>query len=200
MFFVALLLTFQYQILREKANLILLKSGDVEAFDCLYNSYHKKLFAFIYKFLNNWHDTEDLVQKIFVTIWEKRVNINSDKSFNSYLFTIARNEIYDILKKKVITEYYGDCIMDVVSKDGCDIEEKKVIETIYSLLEKVPERRRRIFLMSKDMGLTYKQIGKQLGISENTVDTQIRNVLNYLREELPKYIKMLILILLGAIS
>ncbi len=185
--------------LRDKALVKALQKGDVKAFNELYYKYHKKIFAFSLKFLKNKADAEDLIQKIFVIIWEKKENLNPEKSFNNYLFIIARNEIYDLLKKKALTEYYNDQIISDTEHKEEDIETKKLVEVMYSLIEKMPERRRQIFLMNRDMGLTYKQIAKKLGITENTVDTQIRNSLNYLRKELPKYIKSSHLLLIGFI-
>ena len=173
----------------EKTLIKALQEGDIKAFNEVYYKYHKKLFAFSLKFLKNRADIEDLIQKIFVIIWEKRKKLNPEKSFNNYLFIITRNEIYDLLKKKAITDYYNDQIMGDLEQAEDDIELKKTIEVIYSLIEKMPERRRQIFLMNRDRGLTYRQIAEELGISENTVDTQIRNSLNYLRAELSKNIK-----------
>ncbi|MDX9881671.1 MAG: RNA polymerase sigma-70 factor [Prolixibacteraceae bacterium] len=175
----------------EKALIQALANGDIKAFDKLYYTYHKKLYAFSLRFLKNQSEVEDLVQKVFTLIWEKRKNINPDKSFNNYLFTIARNDIFDLLKKKAFTEYYNDQILVDIEQTEDDIEIKKLVELIYSLIENIPERRRQIFLMNRDMGMTYKQIAEKLGISENTVDTQIRHSLNYLRNELPKHIKSL---------
>jgi len=174
---------------KDQIILTALKNGDVSAFDKVYYKYHKKLFAYSLKFIKNHADIEDLIQKIFVIIWEKRENINPEKSFNNYLFTIVRNEIYDFLKRKIFTAYYNDQILSDIEETNEDTETKKVIEMVYDLIEKMPERRRQIFLMSRDDGLTYKQIAEKLGISENTVDTQIRNALNYLRTELPEQLK-----------
>ena len=181
----------------EKAILTALKNSDIKAFDTIYYKYHKKLFAYSLRFIKCHADIEDLIQKIFVFIWEKRANINPDKSFNNYLFTIIRNEIYDLLKKKALMEYYNDQIIGDIAETNDDIEIKKLVELIYSLIEKMPERRRQIFMMNRDLGLTYKQIAEELGISENTVDTQIRNSLNYLRNELHKHIKSSILLLVN---
>ncbi len=185
--------------LSDKALVKALQKGDIKAFNELYYKYHKKIFAFSLKFLKNKADAEDLIQKIFVIIWEKKENLNPEKSFNNYLFIIARNEIYDLLKKKALTEYYNDQILSDTKQEEEDIETKKLVEVMYSLIEKMPERRRQIFLMNRNMGLTYKQIAKKLDITENTVDTQIRNSLNYLRKELPKYIKSSHLLLIGFI-
>ncbi len=171
----------------DKALIKALANGDIKAFDKLYYTYHKKLYAFSLRFLKNQSEVEDLVQKVFIVIWEKRGSINPDKSFSNYLFTIARNDIYDLLKKKTFSEYYNDQILADVEQTEDDIEIKKLVELIYSLIENIPERRRQIFLMNRDMGLTYRQIAEELGISENTVDTQIRHSLNYLRGELSKH-------------
>ena len=172
-----------------------MKDGDIKAFDELYYKYHKKLYAFSLRFLKSRADVENLIQKIFVIIWEKRENINPEKSFNNYIFTIVRNEIYDLLKKKVATEYHNDHILGDIEQTDDDIEMKKLVEIIYTLVENIPERRRQIFLMNRDHGMSYKQIAEELGISENTVDTQIRNSLNYLRSELPKHMNSSIPIL-----
>lgn len=174
-----------------------LKKGDIKAFDEIYYKYHKMLFAYALKFIKSHADIEDLIQKIFVIIWEKRANINPEKSFNNYLFIIIRNEIYDLLKKRALTAYYNDQIFNEIEDTNEDIEMKKLVEIIYSLIEKMPERRRQIFMMNRDLGLTYKQIAKELSISENTVDTQIRNSLNYLRSELPKRINSSTLLLVS---
>lgn len=181
--------------LEDKALITALKDGDIKAFDKVYYRYHKKLYAFSLRFLRNRADVEDLIQKIFVIIWEKREQVNPDKSFNNYIFTIIRNEIYDLLKKKAITEYYNDQILGDIEQTDDDIEMKRLVEVIYTLIENIPERRRQIFLMNRDLGMSYKQIAEKLGISENTVDTQIRHSLNYLRSELPKHMNSLTLLL-----
>ncbi len=183
--------------LTDKELCLALKSGRIEAFDALYYKYHKRLFAFLYKMCDNWHDAEDLVQKIFIKIWERKAGIDVEKSFNSYLFTIAQNEAYDLLKKRALLAYHNDYIFTDVEDTEDTLESKKRIETIYSLINEIPERRRQIFLLNRDDGLTYRQIAEKLNISENTVDTQIRNALNYLRKELPKYLKAFTMFLLG---
>ncbi|RIJ50523.1 RNA polymerase sigma-70 factor [Maribellus luteus] len=183
--------------LTDKELCLALKSGKIDAFDALYYKYHKRLFAFLYKMCDNWHDAEDMVQKIFVKIWERKEGIDVEKSFNSYLFTIAQNEAYDLLKKRALLAYHNDYIFTDVEDNEDNLESKKRIETIYSLINEMPERRRHIFLLNRDDGLTYRQIAEKLNISENTVDTQIRNALNYLRKELPKYFKVFTMFLLN---
>lgn len=170
-----------------------LKKGDVKAFDEVYYRYTKKLFIFSLKFLKDRQESEDLIQKVFTTIWERREHLNSDKSFEGYLFKILRNEIYDILKLRIIREHYCNYILNDPGSDPDDLEKKKMIERVFELVNNLPEKRAKIFRMSKEEGLTYKEIAEQLNISENTVDTQIRHSLNYLRKEMLTFQKIILL-------
>lgn len=170
-----------------------LKKGEVAAFDKLYYQYSRKLFIFSMKFLKDRQETEDLIQKVFLTIWERRQHLDREKSFEGYLFKIVRNEIYDLLKLRIIREHYADYLLNNQPADPDDLDKKKLIEQVFQLVNNLPEKRARIFRMSKEEGLTYKEIAGRLQISENTVDTQIRHSLNYLRQEMLKFQKILLI-------
>ena len=184
------------ELFEESKWLIALSTGDFKAFNILYARFHRSLYFLALKLSNNPTEAEELAQSVFVTIWETRQSIDPFKPFKNYLFTIARNHFYDILRKRVSERCYTDYILqqnDLMADDlEKQIEEKEINEIINKLLQQIPERRRKIFRMSRDENLTYKQIAENLHISENTVDSQIRNVHNYLRRKLPKYLKMLI--------
>jgi len=181
----------------ERKCLVALSTGDFNAFNILYEKYHRALYFFALKLSKNQHEAEELVQSVFVTVWETRQTIDPEKSFSAYLFSIARNRFYDMLRKRVIESCYADYILQqnilMASDLEKKIEDREINEIINKLLQQVPERRLEIYRMSREENLSYKQIAEKLQISENTVDTQIRNVLNFLRKELPKYLKMLFL-------
>jgi RNA polymerase sigma-70 factor (ECF subfamily) len=187
---------------RERQLLIALSSGDMKAFDALYDKYHKSLYGFALRLSKDSDEAEDLVQSVFVSVWELRESIDVEKSFRSYLFSIARNRFYDILRHKVAENRYIHYILQQYAYSSepnyieQHLEEKEFSTLINTLLDRVPERRRLIFKMSREAKLSYKQIAQKLQISENTVDTQIRNVLNFLRKELLKYMLMIIFSLL----
>lgn len=170
-----------------------LKEGNILAFDQVYYKYSKKLFVFSLKFLKDKQEVEDLIQKVFTAIWERREYLNPEKSFEGYLFKIIRNEIYDIFKLRLIREHYYNYILNDPASDPDDLEKKKMIERVFELANNLPEKRAKIFRMSKEEGLTYKEIAEQLNISENTVDTQIRHSLNYLRKEMLNFQKIILL-------
>jgi len=99
-----------------------------------------------------------------------------------------------MLRKRAVESCYAEYLLqqnnllaDDVEKE---IEDKEINHIIQQLLQQIPERQQEIFRLSREDNLTYKQIAGKLQISENTVDTQIRKVLNFLRKELPKYMKM----------
>ena len=169
-------------------------AGDFAAFEELYKKYGHSLYNFALKLSKNPHEAEELAQSVFVSMWETRQSIDTSQPFGTYLFSIAKNRFYDMLRKRVSESCYVDYILhqDLLLADDLEkqIEDNEVSEIINTLLEKVPERRRNIFRMNREEDMSYKQIAEKLQISENTVDTQIRNVLNFLRKELPKYLNL----------
>ena len=174
-----------------------LKSGDQFAFEVLFYKYKNKLKGFAVKLIPPQIDPDEIVQKVFIKIWVQKDKIDPEKSFSSLLFTIAKNEIIDQLRSSVNKKMYlmgNDLITDL------DIPEETVPELqqnmerkMGELINSLPERRKQIFELNRFEGLTYKQIAKQLGISENTVDTQIRKALDFLRTEIRKHRNLILL-------
>jgi RNA polymerase sigma-70 factor (ECF subfamily) len=173
---------------------IALLSGDVKAFSALYDRYHTLLYGFALRLSKNSAEAEDLVQNVFVAVWESRESIDVEKSFRSYLFSIARNRFYDMLRHKLAENRYTQYVLQQHThcpEPGCieqHLEEYEFDVMLNALLDHLPERRRQIFKMSRETQLSYRQIAQKLHITENTVDTQIRNVLNFLRKKLLKYL------------
>lgn len=175
-----------------------LKDGDSFAFEVLFYKYRNKVKGFAVKLVPAQIDPEEVVQEVFVKLWLKKEAINPEKDFQSYLFSIAKHLILDHLKSAVNRKLYfvGEHLhQDLLVEEGLeaplteDMEEK-----LQKLINEIPERRRAIFRMSRFEGLSYKQIAERLNISENTVDSQIRNALAFLRKE---FRKMALLIFLS---
>ena len=182
---------------QEESNLLTaIAAGDFKAFDILYKKYYRMLYSFALALSKNSHEAEELVQSVFVSVWEVRQSIDPEKSFNAYLFSIARNRFYNMLRKRVTESCYVDYILHQIGQTEHNAEElledKEINDIIHKLLLQVPERRKEIFRLSREENFSYKQIAEKLQISENTVDTQIRNVLNFLRKELPRYLKIVL--------
>lgn len=177
-----------------------LKEGDSFAFEVLFYKYRNKVKGFATKMVPSQIDPEETVQEVFIKLWLKKEMIDPEKDFQSYLFSIAKNLILDHLKSAVnrklyfVDEHFQQDILSDESLDGTvpvDFEEQ-----ILSLIEQIPERRREIFRLSRFEGMTYKQIAERLNITENTVDSQIRNALAFLRKEFRKFVILFFLLFL----
>lgn len=167
-----------------------LKEGDSFAFEVLFYKYRNKVKGFAIRIVPPQIDPEEIVQEVFVRVWLKKEAVDPEKDFQSYLFSIAKHLVLDHLKSAVNRKLYfvGEHFQqDVLADEGLEsslIEHAE--EKLQQLIKEIPERRREIFLLSRFEGLSYKQIAERLNISENTVDSQIRNALNFLRKEFRK--------------
>ena len=169
-----------------------LKDGDSFAFEVLFYKYRNKIKGFALKIVPAQIDPEEIVQEVFVRVWLKKDAIDPEKDFQSYLFSIAKHLVLDHLKSAVNRKLYfvGEHFQqDLLVEDGLDASiSEETEEKLQKLINEIPERRREIFRLSRFEGLSYKQIAERLNISENTVDSQIRNALAFLRKEFRKII------------
>lgn len=156
----------------EEEVLILLKKGDEEAFSLIYSRYAEILWCFLRKFNLSTPDIEDSVQTTFVKVWENRAKINTQKSFKNYLITLAKNDIYNKVKRNIIEKKYLNDIIPASS----DIDNGKELNIILlRILDQLPEKRARVFKMSRLEGYKNDEIAKELGISKSTVENHINN-------------------------
>ncbi len=176
-----------------------LKNGDSFAFEVLFYKYRGKIKGFAQRIVPSQIDPEEIVQEVFVKVWLKKETVDPEKNFESYLFSITKNLIRDHLRSAVNRKLYfveEHFQQDLLTEEDSDIKSiDNVEEKMMHLIGQIPERRREIFCLSRFEGLTYKQIAGQLNISENTVDSQIRNALTFLRKEFRKIVVLLILFL-----
>jgi RNA polymerase sigma-70 factor (family 1) len=166
-----------------------LKNGDMEAFDGVYRKYCHKLFEFVYHIIKNEPDAEEIVQEVFVKLWESRQRIETYRSFDSYLFTIAYNTTISLVRKRISEKKYVDNIIRMQNEStGTDIADdlsfEQLNDQVNYLVRHLPARQKEVFLLSREKGLTYKEIAVQLEISENTVENHMVKALRFLREKM----------------
>ncbi len=163
----------------------LLKEGDMVAFDTLYHKYSHKLYDFAKMYLKQKEDAEEIVQDVFVKIWEAKSKINENESFESFLFTIAYNATMSLLRKRVTEsksrEYLKTIQLIEEDKIVDELHFKEVSNKVNSLLNDLTPRQKEIFLLSREDGLSHKEIAKKLNISENTVNNHLVTSLKYLK-------------------
>jgi RNA polymerase sigma-70 factor (ECF subfamily) len=170
----------------EKGDAVLIgkiKNGDILAFEKLFNTYQGKLLAFVRMSLS--YDAEEIVQDVFVRLWERREVLDPQKSLKSYLYTIAKNRLYDYLRKSLYQKkYLEESVVDQSLYDTSEdyINLKETERVLNDLIQLLPEKRRKVFELSRFEGKTYRQISEEMSISENTVDTQMKKALAFLRK------------------
>jgi RNA polymerase sigma-70 factor, ECF subfamily len=164
-----------------------LRLGDEAAFEILFHRYKKRVKGFVHKMLPSNICSDNVVQDVFIRIWINREKIDSTKCFSTFIFTIAKNIVLDELKaavnNKIVFAENSELEMAMLPCDTTEASEEELDAVFCKLIQKIPERRRQIFSLSRIEGFSYKQIAQKLNISENTVDTQIRKSLQFLRQE-----------------
>ena len=180
-----------------------LKNGNQASFQKLYAVYAPKLFAFSRKYLNSQEDAEEIVQEVFLRIWEKRGNIDENQSFSSYVIQAAKHRIFNGFRKKVNEQAYLDFLIYADNSYSnfteLDVEYQEVKEKAESAIESMPPKRQEIFRLSRESGLKNKEIAEKLQISIKTVENQMGQALKYLRGELSEYHMLIFLFLLSPI-
>ena len=175
-----------------------LKQGDDTAFETLYYKYIDKVYYFALRYLRTKEDAEGLTQDIFIKIWENRFSLKPGLSLNSYIFTIAKNTIFNKNRKKInekaYVEYLKNHLDEVYDKTENDIILNEVKNLIDDAVNQLPAKRKQIFKLSRFEGLSYKEISMKLKLSERTVETHIRLALKTVRNTLNKNIILVCII------
>ncbi len=186
----------------EKKELELLKSGSSSSFEVLYHRYNAKLYNFIMKVSRgDGYMAEELVQRTFIKVWETKEYINPEKSFISYLCTIAKNMLLNEYEHQTIQFIYQEYVKVNISADDTSTEkqvEKNLLEEyIDKLTDKLPPKRKEIFILSRKEGLSNKEIAKQLQITESTIETQLSKALAFMKSQLKQNYEMILILLLS---
>ncbi|MDD2299311.1 MAG: RNA polymerase sigma-70 factor [Fermentimonas sp.] len=178
-----------------------LKRGDEKAFELIFHQSKGKMMGFLKNVLPRDEDEESILQEIYLKLWLNRKTIDTNQNFETFLFSIARNMVIDVMRKRFNKQKYLDELhsqLKDLNEDGnctyAHVEYSELENRIYNLIEQLPEQRKKIFKLSRMEGLTYKKIADKLEISENTVDSQIRNALSFLRKEMNYFLSLLFFI------
>ncbi|MBT34586.1 MAG: hypothetical protein CMO01_33405 [Thalassobius sp.] len=174
----------------------LLKAGDLKAFKQVYDTNWDRLFRISFKYLQNRQDAEEAVHDIFTTFWRYRNNLDANQGINGYLLKIAQTTLLKIVRRKKI-EYVSYPHENIATTNHTENEViiRNFEEYSSSLIDELPEKRKLIFQMSRDQGMSYDEIAKQLNISKKTVENQMVSALKFLRKKLHSSILISLLLL-----
>ncbi len=190
---------------REKTDtelVALLVRDNEAAFSELYVRYKNKLYYFVFHLLKSKEETNDIVQEIFIRIWESRSFINPDLSFSSFLYTMARNRILNYFRDIDIDEKVKEILATQKAKEEEAIDSQIIYteyqEILRNAISRLPPQRQKIFNMSRIENMSHKEIAAQLGISVNTVQEHISEALKFIKTYFNKHADMSLNLLLAA--
>jgi len=163
----------------------LLKNNDQAAYLEIYDRYKVILQNHAIRKLPEMDDVEDILQELFIDLWEKRANIHLTTGLGNYLYTAVRNRIFNLFYKRQRQTNYLNSLTSVIEKGeyvtDITLREKEFSEIIRNEINLLPPRMKEVFLLHRNESLTYKEIADLLGTSELTVATQIKKSLKTLR-------------------
>lgn len=173
-------------------NLIVqLQNGNMSAFKLLFEKYGDRLYQFSMKYLRDKEDSEDLLNEVFLKIWENRHSLKTNTSFQSYLFTIAYNNIRQRYLKKSREEKYIQVFAQENLFESSNGEDKLdyllIVQKINKVIDLLPARRKEIFNLYYKEELKNYEIAEKLGLSEQFVKNQLslarKYIINKIRED-----------------
>lgn len=164
-----------------------IRKGNESSFEKLFDQYYRQLSVFAVKYLNDLETSKEIVQDLFVHIFKTRRTLIITSSLRSYLYQSVRHRCLNYLKQKQTTKSHLEQL--ALSEESTDELDARIFETelehrIFQIVDKLPERCREIFTLSRIQGITNKEIASRLNISIRTVETQISKALRVLRDKL----------------
>lgn len=164
--------------------------GNRKAFRVIFESYSGQVYHFSLKYVNNEFEAEEVTQEVFVKLWETRSRIDPKANFSAYLFTIAKNIIFNKHKKRVNEWNYLEKVKNYVKRNTIDTSTVVLyneLETIVMrYIDAMPEKRRKVFVMNRFKGMSHKEIAAEMNISTKTVEVHMRLALKELKEAISR--------------
>lgn len=169
----------------EKELLVQIAEGDENAFCQLFNHYWNHIYSVAFSLTKSAVISEEIVQDVFVKIWLNKEKLTSVTKFDAYLFTMARNHIYNELRKKTLeqpfVEHLEQYFLQSFSLPDQEMSFKETNQLINKLVEQLPSQQRVIFRLSRYEGFSHNKIAEELGISALTVKSHMTKALRFIR-------------------
>ena len=172
----------------QKEVIELLNQSDQKAFNILFRLYSARVYHFSYSYLKSTEEAEEIVQDTFIKIWENRATIDASYSFSGFIFTVAHHLILNRIRK-IRNENHCKAVLAVSSVNTQNETEEKILHAELervqqAALTELPPKRKIIYQMIREEGMTYKQVAEQLNISVKTVESQMTEAIKHFRAKL----------------
>lgn len=172
-----------------------IRQGQESAFEQMFRTYYERLCRYADTLLKDADEAEEMVQTVFLTIWEKRAELEITLSLKAYLYRAVHNHCLNRIKHFSVRETHREYSL-YFQADGYDsvteaIQANELEERIERAVSKLPEQCQVVFRMSRFDEMKYQEIADQLGLSVKTIENQIGKALRIMRHELADYLPLL---------
>lgn len=177
--------------MEEKVLLNKVKEGSEEAFALLYDRYWQKVYNFARLYLTSSTEVSEVVQDVFLRVWESRATFDASKNFDGYLFIITRNIIFNYSRRNFNELNFKMTVLQSVEEEYSmeeELDARDLKMYIDQLIAQLPPNRQRVFRMSREMHMSNKQIAEQCAVTEKAVERQITLALKFIRDNLPFFV------------
>jgi RNA polymerase sigma-70 factor (family 1) len=168
-----------------------LRNGEEAAYQVLFNEYYKVLTVFANKYLKDLEESKELVQDLFVHLYERRDNLDINSSLKSYLFRSTHNRCINYINAQKIRNKYAEHVSFTADVKENSLEDEvtsiELENVLYKAISDLPPKCRSIFKMNRFEGLSNSEIAEKLKLSKRTVETQISKALKILRVKMEPY-------------
>jgi RNA polymerase sigma-70 factor (family 1) len=179
----------------EKQLIEKLGNNDKASFTVIFSKYYKDLVVFSYSFTRNQSASEEIIQEVFLKLWENRHSQVIEKSIKSYLLKSVQNRSLDWLRHQKVKTIHAASILDHPVLYENDTENyilySELQDKLFQTLGRIPEECARPFMMNRFEALSYTEIAEKLGVSVRTVEVRISKALAYLKEGLKDFLLLL---------
>ncbi len=162
-----------------------IKEGNKTSLDEVYYAYHKRIYAFAFSYLKLEEDAMDVVHDVFLKFWESRHNFSAQSKIEPLIFTITRNTVLSIFRKNSSKQKYLSYLGSQTTDDSTTekmVDYDLLNEKVENLVAQLPPKRREIYSLSRNRGLSNREISARLNIAEKTVEDNLTKALAYLRK------------------
>jgi RNA polymerase sigma-70 factor (ECF subfamily) len=184
----------------ERQTITLLLQGDEATYERVYKQYFQSLYAYAYSIIEDVMQAEEIVQQLFLKIWEKKENIHIETSLQAYLYKSVYFQSLNYIKHlKVRNEHQKHTVFQMkqspAEQAGQQLDLKLLESRFRKALSDLPEQCRTVFQLSRFEELKYREIAGRLGISEKTVEHHMGKALRVLRTKLAEFLVSILLLL-----
>ncbi len=174
-----------------------MRTGDTGAFTIIYKHYYKSLFGWIYHILKDRDSCEDILHDIFLQFWKRREEVSITDSLSSYLYTAARNQVFNTIRKRKVREaLFENLELRIWGEPDPEnlLYQKELNSQLSEIINNLPEKSREVYLLSREEQLSYAEIATRLSISVKTVEYHISTALKRIRTSFDKLLPLLMIL------